>query len=123
MHAQRIPVPTIYQSNNLSKELKMNTLRSNLVLGLLLLLIPATSYGQDKSKKTFFSALKEGQIVTVKEVGGKYEITVLKNAPVGSKVLEIGNDFVVFEDPAGVLETRIHVTSIKCITRLKLPKE
>jgi len=123
MHAQRIPVPTIYQSNNLSKELKMKLLRSILVLTLLLLLIPATSYGQDKLKKTFFSALKEGQVVIVKEVAGKYEITVMKNAPVGSKVLEIGNDYVVFEDPAGVMETRIHVTSIKSIIRLKLPKE
>ena len=101
----------------------MNMLRSNLVLALLLLVIPATSYGQDKSKKTFFSALKEGQVVIVKEVAGKYELTVMKNAPVGSKVLEVGTDFVVLEDPTGVLETRIHNTSIKCITRLKAPKE
>lgn len=101
----------------------MNTLRSTLVLALLLLVIPATSNGQDKPKKTFLSALKEGQVVTVKEVGGRYELTVMKNAPVGSKVLEIGTDYVVLEDPAGVMETRIHVTSIKSIIRLKLPKE
>jgi hypothetical protein len=99
----------------------MNTFRSILVL--LLLVLPATSYGQDKLKKTFLSALKEGQVVSVKEVAGKYEITVMKNAPVGSKVIEVGTDYVVLEDPAGVTETRIHVTSIKCITRLKLPKE
>ena len=100
----------------------MNTLRSILVL-LLLLAITATSNAQDKPKKTFLSALKEGQVVSVKEVAGKYEITVMKNAPVGSKVIEVGTDYVVLEDPAGVTETRIHVTSIKCITRLKLPKE
>lgn len=101
----------------------MNTLRSILILVLLFLVIPATSYGQDKPKKTFLSALKEGEVVSVKEVAGKYEITVMKNAPVGSKVIEVGTDYVVLEDPAGVMETKIHVTSIKCIIRLKLPKE
>jgi len=101
----------------------MNTPRSILVLALLLFVIPATSNGQDNPKKTFLSVLKEGSVVSVKEVGGKYDITVIKNAPVGSKVLEIGNDYVVLEDPAGVIETRIHVTSIKSIIRLKLPKE
>ncbi len=100
----------------------MNTFRFSLVVALLLA-VTATSYSQDKPKKNFLSALKEGQVVTVKEVVGKYELTVMKNAPVGSKVLEVGTDFVVLEDPAGVLETRIHVTSIKCIVRLKLPKE
>ena len=120
---QLIPVRTTYLSDDSSKEFKMNTPRSILVLALLLLVIPATSNGQDNPKKTFLSVLKEGSVVSVKEVGGKYDITVIKNAPVGSKVLEIGNDYVVFEDPAGVMETRIHVTSIKSIIRLKLPKE
>ena len=101
----------------------MNTFRFSLVIAALLLAVTATSNAQDKPKKTFFSALKEGQIVTVKEVAGKYDITVMKNAPVGSKVLEVGTDYVLLEDPAGVMETRIHVTSIKSIIRLKLPKE
>ena len=101
----------------------MNTLRLLLVVATLLLAVTATSYGQDKPKKTFLSALKEGQVVSVKEVAGKYEITVMKNAPVGSKVIEVGTDYVVLEDPAGVMDTRIHVTSIKSIIRLKLPKE
>ncbi len=100
----------------------MNTLRFLLVAALLFA-VTATSNAQDKPKKTFLSAMKEGSVVTVKEVGGRYEITVMKNAPVGSKVIEVGTDFVVLEDPAGVLETRIHVTSIKSIIRLKLPKE
>ncbi len=101
----------------------MNTLRLLLVVATLLLAVTATSYSQDKPKKTFLSALKEGAVVSVKEVAGKYELTVMKNAPVGSKVIEVGTDYVVLEDPASVTETRIHVTSIKCITRLKLPKE
>lgn len=100
----------------------MNTLRSILVL-LLLLAVTPTSYGQDKPKDNFLSALKEGAIVSVKEVAGKYELTVMKNPPVGSKVVEVGTDYVVLEDPAGLTETRFHVTSIKSIIRLKLPKE
>ena len=101
----------------------MNTVRFSLIVAAVLLAIIATSYGQDKPKKTFLSALKEGQVVSIKEVAGKFDITVMKNAPVGTKVLEIGSDYVVLEDPAGVMETRIHVTSIKSIIRLKLPKE
>lgn len=101
----------------------MNTLRLSLVFATLLLAVTATSYGQDKPKKTFLSALKEGQVVSVKEVAGKYEFTVMKNAAVGSKVIEVGTDYVVLEDPAGVMETRVHVTSIKSIIRLKVPKE
>jgi hypothetical protein len=101
----------------------MNTFRFSLLVAALLLAVTATSFAQDKPKKNFLSALKEGQIVTVKEVVGKYELTVMKNAPVGSKVLEVGTDYVVLEDPAGVMETRIHVMSIKSIIRLKLPKE
>lgn len=63
----------------------MNTVRFSLVVAAVLLAITATSYGQDMPKKTFLSALKEGQVVSVKEVSGKYELTVMKNAPVGSK--------------------------------------
>jgi hypothetical protein len=101
----------------------MNPLRSILVLSLLLLVIPTTCNGQHNPRKTFLSALKEGQVVIVKEVAGKYEITVMKDLPAGSKVLEVGTDYILLEDPSGLLETRIHVTSIKSIIRVKLPKE
>lgn len=102
----------------------MNTLRFLAVLAILFVMIPATCSGQDKPRKSFLAVLKEDQVVTLKEVGGKYEITILKNAPAfGSKVLEVGQDFVVIGDAAGVTETRIHVMSIKAIVRLKLPKE
>lgn len=99
----------------------MNTLRYSLLIAALIVAVIASSNGQDKSRKTLLSVLKEGQIVSVKEVFGRYEITVIKNAPVGSKVIEVGTDFVILEDPAGVMETSIHVTSIKSIIRLKLP--
>jgi len=86
----------------------------------LLLFIGAVN--QDKPKK-FFSRLKAGQIVSVKEVMGKYELIINEKAPVGSKLTEIGDDYVVLEDPSGLVETRIHVTSIKSVARWQQPKE
>lgn len=101
----------------------MNTMRLLAVTAAVLLTAPATSHGQDKPRKGFLAALKEGQTVTLKENAGKFEITMMKNIPLGHKVLEVGPDFVVVEDAAGVTETRIPVTSIKAIIRLKIPKE
>ena len=40
----------------------------------------------------------------------------------GFKVMEIGADYVVIQDVAGVTESRIPLWSIKAITRLKVPK-
>ena len=81
----------------------------------------ATSHGQEKTRKGFLSVLKEGQSVSVKEVAGRFEITLMKDVKLGPKVIEVGADYLVIEDITA--ETRIHVTSIKSITRLKLPKE
>jgi hypothetical protein len=101
----------------------MNTLRSILVLVLLLLVIPATSNAQDKPKKNFLSALKEGQSIVLKENAGRYEITVMKDMRLGHTVIEVGSDYVVVEDVAKVTETRIPVYSIKAIVKIKVPKE
>ena len=101
----------------------MNTIRLLAMTAALLLTIPATSHGQDKPRRGFLTALKEGQTVTLKENAGKYEITLLKNIPLGHKIIEVGSDFVVVEDAAGVTEIRIPVTSIKAIIKLKVPKE
>ena len=78
-------------------------------------LVTATTSGQDKPKKTFFSGIKEGQTISVREVGGRYEIIVMKRMPVVHKVLEVGIDYILVEDPASVTETRIPVYSIKSI--------
>lgn len=101
----------------------MNTLRSLAVLTMVFVMIPTVSNAQDKPRKGFLAVLKEDQVVTLKEVGGKYEITILKTGPVGHKIIEVGLDYLVVEDVAGVSQTRIHVTSIKAIVRKKLPKE
>jgi hypothetical protein len=81
-------------------------------------LSPAAS-GQEKGRKGFLSALKEGQSVVLKEAAGRYDLTLMEG---GHKVIEVGPDFVVVEDLAGITETRIPVYSIKSITRIKGPK-
>lgn len=75
--------------------------------------------GQEKARKGFLSILKEGQFVVLKESAGRYEITLMEG---GHKVNEVGPDYVVVEDLAGVTETRIPVYSIKSIARIKGPK-
>jgi hypothetical protein len=75
--------------------------------------------GQEKARKGFLSVLKEGQSVVLKESAGRYEITLMDG---GHKVIEVGPDYVVVEDLAGVTETRIPIYSIKSIARIKGPK-
>lgn len=71
----------------------------------------------------FFSALKKGQHVSLKQDAGRYEITTVEGvaAVQGHKVMEIGADYVVIQDVAGVTESRIPLWSIKAIIRLKVP--
>jgi len=75
--------------------------------------------GQEKGRKSFLSVLKDGQSVVLKESAGRYEITLMEG---GHKVVEVGPDYVVVEDIAGVTETRIPIYSIKSINRIKGPK-
>ena len=103
----------------------MNRIVSVLFLSVFLALasVPATGHGQEKGRKTFLSVLKEGQSISVKEVAGRYEITLLKDVKLGHKVIEVGAEYVVVEDAAGITETRIPVYSIKSIVKLKVPRE
>ena len=83
-------------------------------------LLCATFALQEKGRKGFLSALKEGQAVVLKEAAGRYEITLMEG---GHKVIEIGPDYIVVEDIAGVTETRIPVYSIKSIARIKVNRK
>ena len=97
---------------------------------IVLLLIVAASFaasGQAPAEKqpTFLSALKEGQHVSLKQDAGRFEITTVEGvaAVQSHKVMEIGADYVVIQDVAGVSESRIPLWSIKAIIRLKVPKK
>ena len=64
--------------------------------------------------------LSKGQAVTVKEVGGRYEIGVMPSVEMlGYTVVEVGQDYVVVEDIAHVNELRIPIFSIKAVSILK----
>lgn len=76
--------------------------------------------GQEKGRKGFLSVLKEGQAVVLKEAAGRYEITLMEG---GHKVIEVGPDYVVVEDIAGVTETRIPAYAIKSIARIKVNRK
>ena len=76
--------------------------------------------GQEKGRKGFLSVLKEGQGIVLKEAAGRYEITLMEG---GHKVIEVGPDYVVVEDIAGVTETRIPIFSIKSIARIKVNRK
>jgi hypothetical protein len=76
--------------------------------------------GQEKARKGFLSVLKEGQGIVLKEAAGRYEITLMEG---GHKVIEVGPDYVVVEDIAGVTETRIPIFSIKSIARIKVNRK
>jgi hypothetical protein len=76
----------------------------------------------NRAPRGLFAGLRVGQMVTVKEAGGRFELTFFDDlpvGPVGQKIAEIGADYVVIDDGVGVSETRIPVYSIKSIVRHK----
>ncbi len=87
---------------------------------LALVCLSPVANGQDKGRKGFLSVLKEGQGIVLKEAAGRYEITLMEG---GHKVIEVGPDYVVVEDIAGVTETRIPIFSIKSIARIKVNRK
>lgn len=96
------------------------------ILGVLALgFLTASAQAPAEKQPTFLSALKEGQSVTLKQDAGRYEITTVEGvaAVQGHKVMEIGNDYIVVQDIAGVTESRIPLFSIKAIVRLKVPRK
>lgn len=94
-------------------------------LGLILvfiLAIRAITPGQQpaQQRRDFLSALKVGQSVNVKEVSGRFVLSVIDDGqPLSHKVIEIGSDFVLLEDMAGVREIRVPLYTISSFTRLK----
>lgn len=95
--------------------------RIGFCLIVVLLLLPTTHSGQDQPRNSFLSELKVGQIVALKEVSDRYEITLIEALPLGQKVTDVGADFVVFEDVTSLVQRRIPIYSIKSISRIKTP--
>jgi hypothetical protein len=76
-----------------------------------------------KKPKGVFSSLKVGQPVTLKDVGAGYSLSFFEEGlPLTHTVVEIGEDYVVVRDIAGVTDAIVPVYSLKGIvkTRSKL---
>ena len=74
-----------------------------------------TIHAQDN----FLSVLRKNQVVQLKEVDGRFVINIINGMRVGHKVIEVGDDYILIEEPSGYIETRIPVYSIKSIVRIK----
>ena len=74
-------------------------------------------------KKGLFAPLEVGQQVGLKEAAGGYTISVMPGVPLGLKVIEVGGDYVVLEDPTGTTQTRIPITAVRAVVVTKLPKD
>jgi hypothetical protein len=77
---------------------------------------------RESRKPGLFAPLEAGQRVSLREKDHGYEIGVVPGAELDHKVLEVGADYVVLEDPAGVTETRIPLCSVKAIKVTRAPK-
>jgi hypothetical protein len=75
--------------------------------------------GEEKGHGGVLSVLSKGQAVSLKEVSGRYEIGIIPEAMLGCKVVEVGADYVVVKDIAGVTELHIPIYSIKAVSILK----
>jgi hypothetical protein len=105
----------------------MNRSTCGLVLAAAIAVCIVSVFGQapEKPRLGFLSGLKNGQSVNVRDIAGRFEITVMEG-PEGimpHKVITVEDDYLVFEDAARLIATRISVFSIKAITTLKQPKE
>lgn len=76
--------------------------------------------GEDHRSQGVLSVLSKGQAVSVKDVGGRYEIGIISNVEtLGYKVVEVGSDFLVVQDISQVTELHIPIYSIKAVSILK----
>src|SRR5690606_1412240 len=101
------------------------TMRPNICTAIAIIALAAT-IGADEPQKPsgVFSMLKVGQSVSLKDEGSAYTISFLDpEVPQSHKIAEIGDDFIVVEDLAGVTETAIPVYAVKSIVRVKTRAE
>ena len=76
--------------------------------------------GEEHGRRGVLSVLSKGQAVSIKDVGGRYEIGIISNVEMlGYKVVEVGSDYVVVKDITGVTELHIPIYSVKAVSILK----
>lgn len=91
-------------------------------IGILLAVVAVAAAPQDK-KSSVFAPLEKGQKVALKETANGFEIGVMPGIDLGYTIKEVGQDFLVIEDIAGITETRIPIYSVKAVKITRLPKK
>jgi hypothetical protein len=90
------------------------------LLGALLATATTRSADEVKRPKGVFSGLKVGQSVSLKDEGSAFTITYFEpELQQSHTVVEIGDNFIVVRDIAGVTETSIPVYSVKAIVKVR----
>lgn len=82
----------------------------------------AAALGADEARKPkgVFSALKVGQAVSLKDEGSAFTITFFEpELPQSHKVIEVGNDYIVVRDIAGISDTMVPIYSVKGIVKVR----
>lgn len=83
-------------------------------------LIFAQVHGNDPRQSSVLSMLKKGQTVRLTEVACRYEITILKGAQAGHKVLEVKRVFIAVEGVPGTTQSVIPIYAVSSIKTIKL---
>jgi len=76
----------------------------------------------EQKAMTFLDNLKLGRAVSLTEKDGRYEIGLFPPTfqPLGHKVVEVGQDYVVLRDLVEITDTIVPIYSIKAIKVLRI---
>jgi hypothetical protein len=98
---------------------------SIVAVSLISLALVAAQPDGDPPKTGIFANLRKGQEIGLKDVGTSFEVTILADqpGPLGFTILEVGQDFLVLRDIAGIQEVRIPIYAIKSITTISTAKK
>ena len=94
-----------------------------LLLGLMAL---ASAHSADEPQKPtgVYSSLKVGQHVTLKNEGTAFTISYFdEETPLAHKVVEVGTDFIVLQDAAGVAETTIPIYAVTAVVKVRTKRK
>ena len=90
---------------------------------IVVLVAVATALGADKAKKPkgVFSMLKVGQAVSLKDHESAYSLSFLDDEiPLSHTVIEVGEDYVVVRDIAGVKDVVVPAYSLKAVEKVRV---
>ena len=95
---------------------------ATLSLAVISLALVAAKPDHEEPQRRFLDGVQQGQSLLLKDLGASYEIRILlgQEASLGHTVVEIGSDFVLLRDIAGIREIRIPIYSIKAIVTLNV---